>query len=386
MPQCSSAFPDLGRRVRAEGRRGDARQVRDGGGDRAQLVLVGRVQRLEQHGQLGRRLGRVVVVEDSGGVLHDLLDGPVRDSIAVGETAAPVDVTALLESVHDLEQQAALSDAGRAEDRRDAGVPLLDDRVAERRQLLELLEAPDERQVDPWAAPRVVALARDLPDLDGLRLALGLHRLRLVELESVLGGPVGLLADQDPVRRRSRLDAGGGVEHVAGRRPLALARSSAEHDQRLARVDPDPDVEVEPFVLGVQVRDRLPDGEAGTNRALRVVLVRLRRPEQRQDRVAAELLERAAVPFELCPHTGVVGRNERPHVLGVELLGARGRADEVDEDRRDDLSLLARRNRRRHLGERSPARRAETCLYRVLGAALGAEGHGRSVRLRRLPS
>src|SRR5207342_3740094 len=109
----------------------------------------------------------------------------------------------------------------------------------ERRQLLELLEAPDERQVDPWAAPRVVALARDLPDRDELRLALGLHPLRLLELESVLGGLVGLLADEDPVRRRSRLDAGGGVEHVAGRRPLAFARPGAEHDQRLARVDAD---------------------------------------------------------------------------------------------------------------------------------------------------
>ena len=37
--------------------------------------------------------------------------------------------------------------------------------------------------------------------------------------------------------------------------------------------------------------------------------------------------------LELGAHTRVVGRDERLHVLRVELLGARGRADEVDEDR-----------------------------------------------------
>ena len=59
-----------------------------------------------------------------------------------------------------------------------------------------------------------------------------------------------------------------------------------------------------------QVHDRLPDGEAGANGSLGVVLVCLGRAEQRQHGVAAELLERAAMAFELCPDTRVVGRDE----------------------------------------------------------------------------
>ena len=52
---------------------------------------------------------------------------------------------------------------------------------------------------------------------------------------------------------------------------------------------------------------------------------------------------------------GVVGREQRAHVLGVELLGPRGEADEVGEEDGDDLPLLAaapvpRRAQRRRRG------------------------------------
>ena len=113
------------------------------------------------------------------------------------------------------------------------------------------------------------------------------------------------------------------------------------------------DVEVEPLVLLVQLGDALPDRQRRAHGALGIVLVRLRRAEQREDGVAAELLERAAVGLELAADARVVRRDERLHVLRVELLGARRRADEVDEDRRDDLALLARG---RCGGERTPRR------------------------------
>jgi hypothetical protein len=96
-------------------------------------------------------------------------------------------------------------------------------------------------------------------------------------------------------------------------------------------VDRGSNVDVKPLVLRVQLADRLVDGERGAHGALGVVLVSDRRPEERDDGVADELLHRAAVGLELLADSGVVRSEPRAHVLGVELLRARGRADDVGE-------------------------------------------------------
>ena len=70
--------------------------------------------------------------------------------------------------------------------------------------------------------------------------------------------------------------------------------------------------------------------------------MRDRGAEERHHRVADELLHRAAVALELAANARVVGAEERLDVLGVELLGARGEADEVAEDDGNDLALSAR--------------------------------------------
>ena len=68
--------------------------------------------------------------------------------------------------------------------------------------------------------------------------------------------------------------------------------------------------------------------------------MRQRRAEERHDGVADELLDGAAEPLQLGLHPGVVGREHPADVLGVELLGAAGEADEVGEQHGDDLALL----------------------------------------------
>jgi hypothetical protein len=181
----------------------------------------------------------------------------------------------------------------------------------------------------------------DHPDLDGLGLPLRLDGLGRAEHERIHGREVRRSADEDAVGRGGRLDPCGGVEHVAGSRPLALARPRTEHHERLAGVNPGSDVEVEPLVLLVQLGDSLPDRERCADGALGVVLMGFRRAEKRENCVAAELLEGASVGLELTADTCVVRSHERPHVLGIEVLGASGRPDEVDEDRGDDLSFLA---------------------------------------------
>ena len=238
-------------------------------------------------------------------------------------------------------------------------------------ELVELRLAADELGLAALFRPCLFLRPDDLPDLDRLGLPLRLDGLGRAERERVHGREIRRPADEDAVGRRGRLDPRGGVEHVAGSRPLALARPRPEHHERLAGVDAGPDVEVEPLVLLVQLGDSLPDRERRADGALGIVLVGLRRAEQREDGVAAELLEGAAVGLELAADACVVRSHERLHVLGVEILGASGRADEVDEDRGDDLSLLARR---RCGGKRTPAEAAKPELCGIRFATRWADG------------
>ena len=84
------------------------------------------------------------------------------------------------------------------------------------------------------------------------------------------------------------------------------------------------------------------DGKRRANGALRIVLVRQRRPEERHHGVADELLDRAAVALELGTQALVVRAEDRLDVLGVERFGARGETDEVGEEHGHDLALAAR--------------------------------------------
>ena len=71
--------------------------------------------------------------------------------------------------------------------------------------------------------------------------------------------------------------------------------------------------------------------------------MRSRCPEQGHHRVADELLDRAAEALELRADTCVVGREQRPYLLGVEPLCLCSEADEVGEQYRHYLALFARR-------------------------------------------
>ena len=100
-----------------------------------------------------------------------------------------------------------------------------------------------------------------------------------------------------------------------------------------------------------------------THCALGVVFVHERCSEDGDDRIADELLDGASMTLELRPDAGVIRRQLRAHVLGIELLCARRRADEVAEDDRDDLAFLDRPGSR---GEARSALGAELRLRRVL--------------------
>ncbi len=117
------------------------------------------------------------------------------------------------------------------------------------------------------------------------------------------------------VDRRGTLEASGGVDDVARGHALACVGAGVERDQRLAGGDPDAELEA---LLDGEVADR----ERRADRALGVVLVRGRGSEERHDRVADELLDGAAMSFELRADALVVRAQDRLDVLRVERLGA----------------------------------------------------------------
>jgi hypothetical protein len=125
-------------------------------------------------------------------------------------------------------------------------------------------------------------------------------------------------------------------------------------------------------------------GQRRQDRSLRIVLVRHRNAEDRDDRVADELLHRAAVAFDLLDHRLEERREDGPEVLRVELGGEFGRRREVGEQDGDQLALreLGRRGRlgrRRCFAEGGAAAAAEPVPRRVRRAA-GRTGELRGSR------
>ena len=264
-------------------------------------------------------LGRVGL-EDSRLPLHHLGQSPERHPLAVRQRPAlpPRDqLEVRVDHPEELEDESALADSGDA-DQRDELRPALLPRSRERRgKSLELVLPSDQRRGGPVLDIHTVQRTSldDPKDRNRLGLALRLYRLGVFERDGALRRAVGRLVDQDAVGGGGGLQAGGGVDDVAGGHALPRLRARVQRDERLARRYPDPHLEIARFLGPLADRKRGADGPLG------IVLVRDRRPEERHHRVADELLDGAAVPLELVPQALVIRTEDRLHVLGVERLG-----------------------------------------------------------------
>src|SRR5947208_1532842 len=107
--------------------------------------------------------------------------------------------------------------------------------------------------------------------------------------------------------------------------------------------------------------------------ALRIVLARDRRTEQRHYCVADELLHRPAPALELVAQALVVRRKDSLDVLRIEPLGLRSEADEVGEEDGQDLALGGARGP--SLSQRRGALGTELRTGLVLVATVRAGGH-----------
>ena len=229
--------------------------------------------------------------------------------------------------------------------------------------------APGERAVS-----RDVRLAHRDPRRDRKLLALRVDRRSGRVDDRGTRRAVGLFTDEDAADRGGRLQPRRGVDDVARDHRLAERGARVHHHERLAGVHGDADLQVELRVRFVDRAHSLPHRERGANCTLGVVTERRRRAEQPHDRVADELLDDTAERLDLSSDGVVVRPEQRLHVLGVEPLGPRREADQVDEDHADETAFLIRclvlADERLTAGEAEPRDRG------VLLAASGAEAHG----------
>ena len=175
----------------------------------------------------------------------------------------------------ELEHEPALADSGDADERDSCGLRSRTTRASVSRRSVELLLAANERRA-AHALDSRHASARGRATPNGDRNSLPLR----LDLRSRLGSSIArsvalkvVSSTRIAVRSAPPLEARGGVDHVAGSHAFAGVGPCAERHQRFARRDPDPDLQL------ALLFERFTDHKRRANRALRVVLVRDRRPK-----------------------------------------------------------------------------------------------------------
>ena len=187
----------------------------------------------------------------------------------------------------------------------------------------------NSRPTNGAATDRRPAVAvEDLDQAPGeLRLgeALQVDRADLLGLDDAGRQPSGEGPDDDLAGRGGLLEPGGDVDRLAG----GEGRVRLVGDD-LARLDADPRLEPE-------LVHRVENRGGGADRALGVVLVRLRDPEGGHDGVARELLDDAAVRRDAVRDVLEERVDAPPDDFRVACGDELGRADEIDEDNRCEL-------------------------------------------------
>ena len=205
-----------------------------------------------------------------------------------------------------------------------------------------------------------------------LRLAFERQRLHGLGVDGVPDEPVRRLPEEDLERGRGLLEPSRDVDRVAGDEPLSGRRVAGDDLAGVhARPVDEPDAPAS-LELVVQRRERPLHVRGRADGAQRVVLVERRQPEDRHDRVADVLLDRAAVVLQHRPHLVEVAGQHLSQRLRVERLAEARRALEVGEDDGHRLADLGRGDGRR---ERCAAIAAQAELRRVLLPTVAANHH-----------
>jgi hypothetical protein len=264
-----------------------------------------------------------------------------------------------------------LASSSAADDRDESariGVERLGERVA---QDLQLPPAPDHRRRGEPAR----LLGADLAELPGghrLALALQIEVGDSLRFDGVADALDGRLSEEHLAGQGGLLEPCRDVDRVAGREALVGAGHDLAGVDSDAKADRRPEVALELLVERVEFLAHL---SGGANCAQRVVLVQDRDAEDGHHRVSDELLDAASVALDDISHRLEEATEHAARAFRVEPLAELGRADDVAEEDRHVLPLLARL-----VARGRPAFRAE--LERLGGdvPAGDATGHVPSLR------
>ena len=306
-----------------------------------------------------------------GGGCEKLDQRRERDPLPIGGRLCDEDAGGPTNRVGERLTQPGLAHTGRSEDH-DEDTHSAFDRVIQR--VLEHAHGARPADERCLRERRRLANAEDAEHVDRFGLALQppwLHRLgSQVPPREALGRG----GDEDIADLRRRLEPRRGVERITGN--PALDRGAIVRE-RLPGIDGDADLDprvdatdlaVE-FVGGPSHLQRRANGTEG------VIFVRRRDPECTDHRVADELLDRAAMPFDRGAHRSEVAVQDASEDLGIRSLSEVRRADEVAEQRSHDAPTWGAFVCRQSLA----AGVAESRRVRIRGAARLTRLHGGSV-------
>jgi len=174
----------------------------------------------------------------------------------------------------------------------------------------------------------------------GLGLAFGIDRPERFNAYHVADQAVCRLAEQDRPWLRELLQTSRQIGGVAHGRIVHTEVVADATDNNRARVQSHPDDR--PLTVNGFAKAPL-DAQSSEHSAARMVLVRDRRPEERHQPIAEELIDGPFVPVDLRESELKDPAEERVHGLGAQALGEGSRVGEVGKQYSEILSLTLKR-------------------------------------------
>ena len=288
----------------------------------------------------------------------------------VDDLAQPVEVLV------ELPRQPRLADPGNPGHRHQLRPAFFGADVEEVLDLPQLAVTADEGRLESLRAQLAAHSRDDAQRPPQLRLAflpLQLVRAGVLVDDRPLGSPARRLADEHRSRLRRGLHPRSRVHEIAGHH--SLANRNQVHGC-LAGEDTRPRPELGRADFVPQRRYRRDEIERRAHGPLGVVFGGRRRSPHRHDRVADELLHRAAVELDQATAVVEVAREELPHLFRVTSLRQRRKADQIGKQHRHEPPLghrLRYRGRGRRggcfLAERGPALAAKARVRGIWRAA-----------------